>query len=315
MMKRLLSTIAVSVLLAMTFSVFAAEKIDKTLDVAIQPTVNIEVIRGKVEVKTWHKTQVKVVGTLDEKSEGFTFERDGNSVTIKDELPNRLNKSNEKGSNLVVMIPMTANLDADGISTDFKLSQIKGDIDIETVSGRVEAANISGTTTLSSISGNIKTSKLDGKIKLEAVSGKVNDSESTGRVRYNLVSGNLISTSNATDIEAELVSGDIKATFLNVKKLEVKLVSGDASVKLSGDVERVSAESVSGDIELGFSTKPNASFVIDGGPGGEISNKLSNDKPKKRKYTGAESLSFSTGKATSSVKMSTISGEMTVRTR
>ncbi|MBM7072345.1 DUF4097 family beta strand repeat protein [Shewanella sp. 202IG2-18] len=312
-MKRFIS--ALVALSMLPLSTLAAEQVNKTLDVSTMPTVHIEIIRGNIDIETWNKPQVKVTGTLDEKSEGLLFERNEDSIRIKDKLPRRLNDSNAKGSNLVIMVPRKVNLDADGVSTDFQLGKLEGDIDVETVSGNVNATQINGASTLSSVSGNINAANLSGKIKFSAISGTIKDTNSNGRVRYTLVSGNLVSTSNAEDIEAELISGELEAQFSKVKQLEVRVVSGDAQIKLPGDIERVRAESVSGDIELSFSKKPSASFEFDGGPGGDISNRLTHDKPKKQKYTRAESLSFSTGKASASVKMSTISGELTVRTR
>ena len=314
-MKRLITAVLLCALPLWSLSIFAGEKVNKTIDAPKQPSVHIEVVRGKVDIKTWDKSKIMVSGTLDEKSKGLIFTREGNLITIKDKLPNMFRSSNVTGSNLVITMPEDVTLDADGVSTQFKLAKLNGDIDVETVSGDLNASNLSGVIILSTVSGKVKADDLDGKIKLTSVSGKIEDENSKGRVRYSLVSGSLKSSSQAKDIEAELISGDLAAHFPKVNQLEIKLVSGDAQVKLAGDVERVRAESVSGDIELGFTTKPNANFEIEGGPGGDITNKLSRDKPKKQKYTNSESLNFSIGKASSSVKMSTISGELTVRTR
>ena len=53
---------------------------------------------------------------------------------------------------------------------------------------------------------------------------------------------------------------------------------------------------------------PDASFDLDGGPGGKIKNTLTQDEPKKQKYVPRAELSFQTGSGGRQRKMNTISG-------
>ncbi|MGL4747234.1 MAG: DUF4097 family beta strand repeat-containing protein, partial [Shewanella sp.] len=76
---------------------------------------------------------------------------------------------------------------------------------------------------------------------------------------------------------------------------------------------KANLESVSGDMMVSFTDTPDASFELNGGPGGKIKNGLSQDVPQKQKYVQNESLSFQTGSGSASVKMDTISGNLILK--
>ncbi|WP_133407896.1 DUF4097 family beta strand repeat-containing protein [Parashewanella tropica] len=303
--------LAITVSLA-SLSAMAGKAVNKTLDVSTNPHIDINVKRGNVEIKTWNKNQVMVKGTLDEKSEGFIFKRDGKHIQIEDKIPKRLNGSDRKGSQLVITVPASLNLDAEGVSADYQVSNAKGEISVGSVSGDVKASKLSGDIEINTVSGEIKLKALTGSAKINSISGEITDSDSQAKVIYSLVSGNLKAENNGESIEVQTVSGDIDVDFPKVTKLDVKTVSGDVNVRLSGNVDKVRGKSVSGDIDLHFYSMPNSSFSINGGPGGDINNHLTDDKPKRSRYTNSESIDFSTGKGAGSVRMSTISGELTV---
>ena len=76
---------------------------------------------------------------------------------------------------------------------------------------------------------------------------------------------------------------------------------------------RVDAETVSGDIDLEFSSSTvNAWFEINTGPGGDIRNELTQDRPDSS-FIGAEEIQFKSGDGSATVEISTMSGTVSLQ--
>lgn len=291
-------------------NVFAADSVDKQMGISSDTLLQIKIQRGEVQIQGWDKNEVSVTGTLDELSEGFVFEQKGHQLTIEDKMPRQYSGSDNNGSKLTIKVPKTVKLNADTLSANLQMSQAQGELELNTVSGNISADNLGGSPTLHTVSGNIITTGLTGKVMLETVSGEINDTGSKGEIKYRLVSGDLISQTLADKITIEQVSGEINGNFSLVKEVNLRNVSGDSQVLLATSFDKANLESVSGDITLSFAAIPDASFELNGGPGGKISNSLSQDTPQKQKYVQNESLSFQTGSGSARVKMDTISGNL-----
>ncbi|WP_417763835.1 DUF4097 family beta strand repeat-containing protein [Shewanella sp.] len=288
----------------------AADKVDKQAPLAAGEKVDLQVQRGNVTIQSWDKDEVSITGTLDEKSQGLVFEQQGGKFVIEDKLPRQYSGNNNDGSALKIMLPKKISLKLNGVSTDYQLSGLDGNIDGNNVSGELSLNQLSGDISLRTVSGNITATGLSGKLALETVSGDIKDQQSSGTARYSLVSGDLNADSQATEVYTDIVSGKIQLQLQRVEQLELNAVSGDTKVTLDTITKKAELNSVSGDIKLSFSQLPDAEFDINGGPSGEIENKLSSDKPVKAKYTRSETLSFQTGAATANIAINTISGDI-----
>ncbi|MDO6620365.1 DUF4097 domain-containing protein [Pseudomonadota bacterium] len=293
---------------------FAAQSVEQEMTVNAKPQIELKVQRGKVEIIGWDKDLITVSGQLDELSEGFIFEQKGNQITIEDKLPNSYRGHDEDGSNLVIKLPIKLMLEAEGVSADYKIENLSGEIDLALVSGNLKANHMDGDIKLQTVSGNIESDKLNGKLELETVSGDIKDKSSAGKAQYRLVSGELESKDNqVTKLSIDQVSGDIEGNFSAVEKIKIVSVSGDIDISLSAKVTKASFDTVSGDVEVKFTQMPNLTFEIDGGPGGDINNELTDDKPLKTKYSARESIQFTTGDATGKFSVNTISGNIELK--
>lgn len=286
----------------------AAESIDKQLKVGSNLKLDIKVLRGNIKIQSWDKQEVSIQGTLDELSEGFVIDHQGNKLTLEDKMPRQFDGNNKKGSSLTFMVPRSLNLTVKGLSADYQVSQIQGDIVIKSISGDINLDELNKQVHIKTISGDIYASALNGKIRLETVSGKIKDHKSKGEVSYKLVSGELDANSSAQNVSIELVSGDADITLASIDSLQVRSVSADIELSLDSLSSEASLNSVSGDIELRLKQDINASFKINGGPGGKIDNMLTPDKPSKEKYSPTSYLKFNVGDANADIEMSTISG-------
>ncbi|BAJ03401.1 DUF4097 family beta strand repeat-containing protein [Shewanella violacea] len=288
----------------------AAQSIDKQIKVTDVLRLNVKVLRGDVKIKSWDRQEISVQGTLDELSQGFILELQGNSVTLEDKMPQQFSGKNNSGSSLIITVPSKLSLYAKGISSSYNLSNLEGDIRVNTVSGDIKAIKLTDQVQLHTISGDINSDGLKGNIKLDTVSGTIKDKNSDGEISYKSVSGKINASSRATKVTVEQVSGDGRVMLEKVDKLEVHSVSGDIVLSFSALDTVASLESVSGDIKLELPQAINAKFSLNGGPGGKIYNRYSQDKPSQKKYSPSSYLTFQIGKPRADIKVSTISGDI-----
>ena len=283
-------------LLAISATTFAGEKIDRTLDVQSDGSVEIIVVKTDVEVKVWNKSEVRVVGELDDAAERFTFETAGSKTTIEVEIDNGTfgrHWSMDSDSHLTIHIPSNSSLHAGGVSSDFIVTGVEGGTDVESVSGDIE------------IIGSIE------RIDIESVSGDIDIKDSSGKMDVSSVSGDITAIGKALHFAAQTVSGDIEASIGLSEQLDLTTVSGDIEIDFTlAEDGHIEADTVSGDITLNFANDViNARFDIDTGPGGDIDNNITDDKPDSS-FIGSEEIKFTSGNGNGSVDINTMSGNI-----
>jgi len=287
------TALVMSVTLLSIGSVLAGEKIDKTLDVASEGDVEIANNRGKIDVAGWDKNKVSVKGELDDLTEKFIFSTSGNKTIIKVELPDRSTSSRSgKGSNLKIFVPKKFNVQFDGIATDISISDIESNVDISSVSGDIRLEQVESRVFINSVSGNIDIKNIDGAIEISTVSGGVKAAVSSKNI---IVGG---------------VSSDISVKADVIESAQISTVSGDSN--LSGHLANggsIKLSNVSGDSHFFAKSDLNADILLGTGPGGDVVNQYSDDKPT-RSFIGSEKLKFTAGKGKGLIKMSTVSGKI-----
>lgn len=293
-----MKVLIILITIAFTTSAFAGKKIDETLSVGPGGKISIDVVRGDVQVETWDKSAVRVTGELDDATKKFIFEADENDAHIKVKIDDSFFKHNwgSGGSDLTVYIPESSSLEASGVSTDYDIDGIQGGVTLGSVSGDIDAQNISKKIDLNSVSGDIKISDSSGKMTVESVSGDV---EVDGKAQH---------------FDVHSVSGDIEADIGFTELVDLASVSGDINLlfELSDD-GRVDASTVSGDIHLTFgNNKINAQFDLNTGPGGDIVNRITKDRPDTSSFIGSESIRFKSGNGSAVVEVETMSGSIEI---
>ena len=293
----------------------AGERIDKSMSLGSITNVTIENLRGEVTITGTSGDTVSVMGELDDKAEGFTFEKSGSRIIIKVEVPQgNHNGWGNNGSELSIEIPQHVRVNFKGVSSDINISKFSHGSEIQTVSGDINAKYLQQQIELATVSGNIESNNLAGKIRLSSVSGDIHDRNSSGRAHFKTISGSLSSSSSANEISANTVSGDIDLRLADIDELIVSTVSGEFNSQLSlNDNGLLKMSSVSGDLSVAFKNKVQASLNLKANAGGDIINRLSSAKAKKAKYGPSSKLSFETGKASASVRASTVSGNIEIK--
>jgi len=291
----------------------AAEQVDKSAQLTPGSKLDIRIQRGDVKVHGWDKAEVAIKGSLDDLSQGLIFAQNGGSFVIEDKMPRSYSSHEEKGSNLQIYLPTKVIVKMKGVSTNYALDSINGEVTTGNISGDIKSNALQGELTVKTVSGNITVRNNSGNIRLETVSGDIDDEGSSGTISYRLVSGDLTADSQASKIAADLVSGSAKLQLQQVDSLNLRSVSGDLTVRLKSLETKAQLDSVNADIDLIFDGMPDAEFNINGGPGGKIHNELTDAKPVTTKYMRSEVLKFQTGSGKADVNITTISGDIKVK--
>ncbi len=304
-------------LIALSFIVFsvetlAGESISQRLSVNEATNISIENHSGSVKVVGWNEAEVFIEGKLDDRAEKLIFEQRGSQIYIKVEYPN-MNNWASQGSDLTIFTPKATRVDVSGVSSSVELTLLSGGVEAKTVSGDIFVRDLTEHIELSTISGNIASTKLSGKISLSTVSGDITDKASTGRLQLQSVSGAIELESLAAEIYVNNVSGSSKLKLADVIELRISTVSGDVNTQLQlKDKGLIKATSVSGDLDFFFGENVNANFSLKYNVGGDLINKLTDDKAEHAKYGPGAKLYFHTGNGNASVSANTVSGNIKV---
>jgi len=275
---------------------FSAD-VNRTLEWIPEGEVKVSITTGRIEIRGWDRNEIKLDGDYSDEDSRLTFKKSGKNVVL--EVEHESSSWWGGGSNsevdFVVFTPFESDLDIDGTSLDIEIEGINGNLDIGSISGVVI------------VNGSDQDSK-NVRADIETVSGDIDIENTSGKIRLRTVSGDINSNVNARTFDAKTVSGDIEGDIGSTEYASVLSVSGDIDIelKLENDA-RVEGQTVSGNLELNFKNQVNADFELNTGPGGNIRNRLSDDKPDDNNRWGQE-LDFTLNDGDSTVELETMSG-------
>ena len=290
-MKSLLTLLLCSISFAAS-----ADRVDEVLKVDSDGEVRIEVISGKIVVEGWDKSEVRVRGNVSDK-EQFIFKTSGRDTHIEVESEHGFwgGGRNSGDARLTINVPRNSSITTEGASSSYVITGVEGKVDATTMSG------------------DLKLNGGSGKVELESVSGDVTVVGASGKLDLASVSGDVRAKVDAMRFEASSVSGNIEASIGKSERIQLQSVSGDIDLDVDfvngGELD---ADTVSGDIDIRFLNKDlSASFEIETGPGGDIKNRITDDKGDSfMSFSG--SLEFRVGKGKSSVDLETMSGTIRI---
>lgn len=306
--------------LCLSWTVLAEERINRSLDVSKNPYIQIEHVNGLAKVIAWDKSEVKVTGTLGERTEKFIFEKDDNEVFIKVKVKSNRGWNNwgsDNGDDLEIFVPRQSKVYYSAVNADVELEQVRGGAKVETVNGSIDAKELAGRVRLESVNGRITADSLEGDVRISTVNGTIDSRSSKGKEdSYESVNGNIEVISESGDINVETVNGDIELELGKVNQLNLDTVNGSIEAKLELEKNgEIDASSIGGSIRLYLQSDVSARFDIEGHAGGRITNNLSDDKVQKAKYGPNRWLKFSLNDGSAKVNVSTVSGRVRLDTK
>jgi DUF4097 and DUF4098 domain-containing protein YvlB len=288
----------------------AQQSINQSLDADPTGVVHIEHVAGEARIIGWDKAQVKIEGELGKDTEEFVFERDGNSIDIIVDVKSKWGRDDTDDDDLTIYVPKGSRVKYESINARVSLNKVLGGATIEVVNGSINAEDLAGKVTLESVNGNIRLANMQGELKAESVNGSIEITGLNGaEIEASAVNGNISIVSSVQELEVETVNGDIELKLQEVRELDTETVNGsiDIDMRLAPSAE-ITASSVGGNIRLSLPSDVSAKFEIESFAGGSIRNTLNDVKPQKADYGPSRWLNLSTGGASASVEIDTVSG-------
>ena len=277
------------------FPALAATPIDQTRPLDPRGRVEIDNLKGRVEVRAWDRPEVKITGSLGAGVEKLSVEGDRGALHIEVKYPNRAN--NTEPTVLVVQVPLQA---------DLEISTVSANIDVHGVAPR--------------------------ELSLESVSGDIVANGAPRRAAVESVSGDVVLTFNSGDVEASAVSGDLTLNGRLNGEVSVETVSGNMRVDRRGErLRRLSASTVSGDAELKAGLAPDGEISMESVSGDltliaprDLSAKVSGEsfsgdlnapgaKIEREEFGPGSSFHTRYGAGKGEVRIETFSGDATLR--
>ena len=221
--------------LGATFPALAATPIDQTRPLDPRGRVEIDNLKGRVEVRAWDRPEVKIGGSLGAGVEKFSVEGDRGALQIEVKYPN--NAKNTEPTVLLVQVPLQAELEVSTVSANIEVHGVAPRaLSLESVSGDIVAVGAPRRASVESVSGDLRLTLNSGNVEASAVSGDL--------TLYGRLNG---------EVSVETVSGKMRLDNRGerLRKLSASTVSGDMELKvgLAADGE-IRMESVSGDLTL-----------------------------------------------------------------
>jgi DUF4097 and DUF4098 domain-containing protein YvlB len=270
----------------------SAEEVNRTIDAAANGTVDVSNISGSVEIRGWSRSQVDISADLGRDVEELVFERKGNQVIIKVEVPRK--SSRNIASDLVIHVPE------------------KSTVRVGTVSADIDVEDVKGAQSLNSVSGDIETQAYTADVEAETVSGDIvvmGDGKKLN-VRANTVSGDIDIQQVNGETAASTVSGEIQLVHGEFDRVRINTTNGDMIFQAQlNDGGRFSAETINGEIEINFEGKVSAKFEIETF-NGSIRNCFGPKAVRTSQYAPGRELNFTEGDGNGWVTVKTLNGDV-----
>jgi len=276
---------------------FAATSVDEHRPANPQGEVEIDNVAGMIDVQGWDKPEVAVTGTIGKDVERVEVTGGGNRTSVRVVLPSGQHWGMRDGeAHLLVRVPTNSSVSASLVSSDLKISAVRGALELRSVSGNIAGEG----------GGDVRVNDVSGDIHFTANAAK--------RIEAKAISGSITLTAGNADIEATTVSGDAHLTLGTVSRARFKTVSGDFSAKMSAAADaQIDGESVSGDIRMEFASEPAAEYEVQT-LSGDIENCFG-PRPVEPRHGPGKRLTFKTGETSARVHLTSNSGDVRLCTR
>ena len=277
----------------------AATPIDQTRPLDARGKVEIDNLKGRIQVRAWNRNEVRITGSLGEGVEKLVVEGQGDHLLVRAQYPKQIGawRGDRTGpTNLQLQVPLRADLDIQSVSADIDIDGVApGELGIDTVRGRVVVAAAPDHADITTVSGDVQATLNSSDVKVETVSG---DASLSGRLKG--------------QVHGETVSGrlSIDSAGQAVRRLSAATVSGETTLKVGlVDGGEVRAETVSGDIRLRV-PKTLSARVSAKSFSGDL--KAPGAKVQKEEFGPGSSFEQRYGSGAGEIHLETFSGDATV---
>jgi DUF4097 and DUF4098 domain-containing protein YvlB len=221
-----------------------AHRIEKHFTVQARPVVTVHNTRGRIEVKSWNKQEVVVVGNHTSDKIEVDTEQAGNRIEVITHVLTENPSPADLQADYEIVVPEASELQVRTDSGSVVVEHVSGDMTFDTVAADLHLQDVAGYLVIKTIGGSIVCARCAGRIEVNSISGHVQLLQpQMDSVRVQTSSGNI------------LFDGD----FLRRGIYILKNYSGLIEVRFSDtDSFDLSATSMFGSVENQADVKPDA---------------------------------------------------------
>lgn len=247
-------------LLLLAAAAFAQTPIDETRPLDARGRIDIDNVKGRIEVHAWDRDEVKISGSLGEGVEKLVVEGDRQHLIVQVRYPKGGGwggRDKSGPTELLLNVPRRADLEIESVSANVHVTGVAPSVlSINTVSGDVAAAAAPAKASIDTVSGDLILTLNSADVDVQSVSGDmVLRGRLNGDIDAEAVSGNIeiaVNGERVHGLKANTVSGDVSIHTALAPKGEISMesVSGDLLLRLPKDVSaQARGESFSGDLK------------------------------------------------------------------
>ena len=242
---------------------FAATPINQSRPLDPDGRIEIENLKGSIQVQAWDRPEVRIQGSLGKGVEKLEIEGDRQALSVRVKYPNRggmgfLSGDTSEPTELRLMVPQRASLEIDSVSADIDVSGVASrELAIDSVSGDVRVVGAPREAEIDTVSGDLRLTINSGEVSVESVSGDVDlRGRLDGEVGLETVSGRIEMVgheSSVRQLSAASVSGNMRIATALASGGEISLesVSGDVDLRLPRNLSaNAHGESFSGELRV-----------------------------------------------------------------
>ncbi len=237
----------------------AATPIDQTRPLDAAGRIDIDNLKGRIQVRAWERNEVKIAGTLGDGVEKLIVEGDRQHLVVRVQYPDNSGWGGNKTgpTDLQLMVPLRAELEIDSVSADVDVSGVApAKLSVDSVSGDVIVAAAPKEIDVESVSGDLRLTVNSADVNAQSVSGEVRlHGRMNGEIDAETVSGNIdiaVNGERVRELSANTVSGNVEIRTALAANGEISLesVSGNLNLAMPRDLSaRVRGESFSGSLK------------------------------------------------------------------
>jgi DUF4097 and DUF4098 domain-containing protein YvlB len=170
-----------------------ADHMEKHFSVQDKPRVTLRNSSGRIQVKSWNKSEVLVAWTNASGKAVVETEQAGNRVEIDTRMADGSASSDQAKTDFDITIPVESELSVRTDSGNVTVESVHGDMTFDTVGANLQLTDVNGYVVVKTIDGSLVCNRCSGKLEANSISGNVQMVQpSLDSVRVQTSSGNIL---------------------------------------------------------------------------------------------------------------------------
>jgi DUF4097 and DUF4098 domain-containing protein YvlB len=239
-----------TILATVTFGLLA-QQADTVVAVRPGTRLDVDVMRGNVQVRTWDRNEVRVVS--HPQPAGRLEVRLSNGTLQVRSAPERGGMSH---TDVQLTVPRAMNVGIQGTFLSADVSGVRGEVAIETTHGNIQLVGGRGYVRAQSVQGTVTCRDADGRIELGSTNGHVEVSGVSGTLSVESVNGGIeLRDVRSGSVDASTVNGGISygGTLERSGRYQLNTHNGDVAVEIpAGTNATIAASTFGGAFESDF---------------------------------------------------------------